>query len=113
MISQIKLHLTQKKPQKSKTKHKNDEHSETSEYDCMCGYDFFSSPLELENFEDGMFDQADMQLTSLQDAFIETMFDFDYWEQANQIVATPQVVVGGDLQELRRTAIWDPYNMDI
>ncbi|MBW0537139.1 hypothetical protein O181_076854 [Austropuccinia psidii MF-1] len=107
MISQIKLHLTQKKPQKSKNKRKNDEHSETSEYD------FFSSPLELENFEDGVFDQADMQLTSRQDAFIETMFDFDSWEQANQIVATPQSVVGGDLQELRRTAIWDPYNMDI
>ncbi|MBW0461390.1 hypothetical protein O181_001105 [Austropuccinia psidii MF-1] len=113
MISQIKLHLTQKKPQKSKNKHKNDEHSETSEYDCMCGYDFFSSPLELENFEDGVFDQADMQLTSRQDAFIETMFDFDSWEQANPIVATPQIVVGGDLQELHRTAIWDPYNMDI
>ncbi|MBW0562015.1 hypothetical protein O181_101730 [Austropuccinia psidii MF-1] len=100
MISQIKLQLTQKKPQKSKNKHKNDECSETSEYNCMCGYKSFSSPLELENLEDGVFDQADMQLTWHQDALIETMFDFDSWEQANQIVATPQMVVGGDLQEL-------------
>ncbi|MBW0471424.1 hypothetical protein O181_011139 [Austropuccinia psidii MF-1] len=90
MISQIRLHLNQKQPQKSKNQPKNDESSAKSEYDFMCGYNIFSSPFELEKFEDRVFDQADMQLTSHQDAFIETMFDFHSWEQANQMVATPQ-----------------------
>ncbi|MBW0531539.1 hypothetical protein O181_071254, partial [Austropuccinia psidii MF-1] len=86
MISQIKLHLLQEDSTKTKsTKFKNKECvADSTDYDYMVGFDFFSSPLELETFEEGVFGQENMEEPSRQDAFIDTLFDFDLWEQENQ-----------------------------
>ncbi|MBW0479678.1 hypothetical protein O181_019393 [Austropuccinia psidii MF-1] len=113
MISQIKLHLTN--AQKPKANKEGNQSLHTSEHDFMCGYDFFSSPIELEHFEEGVFHHSDMQLTSRQDAFMETIFDLNSWEETNQQIATGGdiLVVNGEVQECAQTAVWDPYNMNI
>ncbi|MBW0556779.1 hypothetical protein O181_096494 [Austropuccinia psidii MF-1] len=82
MISQIKHHLLQEDSTKTKSKNKECV-ADSTEYDHMVGFDFSSSPLELETFEEGVFGQEKMEEPSWQDAFIHTLFDFDLWEQAN------------------------------
>ncbi|MBW0552135.1 hypothetical protein O181_091850 [Austropuccinia psidii MF-1] len=116
MISQIKLHLLQEDSTKTKsTKSKNKECvADSTEYDHMVGFDFSSSPLELETFEEGVFGQEKMEEPSRQDAFIDTLFDFELWEQENQQVhvGVTNVSAADDSIE-QQTAIWDPYTMDI
>ncbi|MBW0559950.1 hypothetical protein O181_099665 [Austropuccinia psidii MF-1] len=116
IISQIKLHLPQEDGIKTKsTKSKIKECvADSTEYDHMVGFDFFSSPLELETFEEGIFRQEKMEEPSWKDAFIDTLFDFDLWEQENQQVhvGVTNVSAADDSIE-QRTAIWDPYTMDI
>ncbi|MBW0560220.1 hypothetical protein O181_099935 [Austropuccinia psidii MF-1] len=112
MISQIKLHLIQENPQKTLTQPKKNKNIEPADYDVMCGHDFFNSPIDLEEFEEGIFSYANMDVISRQDAFMETLFDFRSWDEANQ-----QIIVGAvpiedrAISVVQRTMIWDPYNM--
>ncbi|MBW0481994.1 hypothetical protein O181_021709 [Austropuccinia psidii MF-1] len=100
MMSQIKLHLTQNELKKGRNKAKQS--SEVvpvplTEYDHMCSYDFFNSPMDLETFE-GVFGHADMQVTTRQDAFMETLFDFDMWDEANRQMDSADIqVVHGNI----------------
>ncbi|KNZ62134.1 hypothetical protein VP01_130g12 [Puccinia sorghi] len=69
MMAHIKLHLLQGDP--------------LLEYEYMKAYDSFLTPAELEAVEDGIFNEEQNNIvTSRQDAFIETLFDFDLWEQS-------------------------------
>ncbi|MBW0473298.1 hypothetical protein O181_013013 [Austropuccinia psidii MF-1] len=91
MIRTINLHLLQEGSAESKsTNTKNKEFvADSTEYDHMVWFDFFSSPIELETFEEGVFGKENMEGTSWKNAFIDTLFDFHLWEQENQ-----QVCVG-------------------
>ncbi|MBW0537730.1 hypothetical protein O181_077445 [Austropuccinia psidii MF-1] len=116
MMSQIKLHLTQNELKKGRNKAKQS--SEVvpvplTEYDHMCSYDFFNSPMALETFEEGVFRHAYMQVTTQQDAFMETLFDFDMWDEANRQMDLADIqVVHGNIS-VKQTSSWDPYNMDV
>ncbi|MBW0508266.1 hypothetical protein O181_047981 [Austropuccinia psidii MF-1] len=83
--------------------------ADSTEYDRMVGFDFFSSPLELETFEESVFGQENMEEPSWKDAFIDTFLSFDLWDQENQ-----QVHVGvtnlsaADDRIEQQAAIWDP-----
>ncbi|MBW0528120.1 hypothetical protein O181_067835 [Austropuccinia psidii MF-1] len=89
MLSQIKLHLIQENPKKTLTQPKKNKNIEHANYEIMCGHDFFNSPIDLEEFEEGIFSYANMDVISQHDAFMETLFDFRSWENANQ-----QIIVG-------------------
>ncbi|MBW0512836.1 hypothetical protein O181_052551 [Austropuccinia psidii MF-1] len=80
-----------------------------TENEHVVGFDFFSSPFELETLEEGVFGQANMEEPSNQDAFIDTFFDFDLWEQENQEadVGVTNLSAADDRIE-QQTAIWDP-----
>ncbi|MBW0467125.1 hypothetical protein O181_006840 [Austropuccinia psidii MF-1] len=100
MISQIKLHLTN--PQKPKSNKEGNQNLHT------CKHDFFSLPIDLEQFKEGIFHYSDMQLTRHQEAFMETAFYFDSWEEENQQSATGGdiLVVNGELQECELQKKW-------
>ncbi|MBW0524300.1 hypothetical protein O181_064015 [Austropuccinia psidii MF-1] len=91
MISKIKINLFQEDGTKMKsTKAKRKEFvADSTQYDHMVGFDFFSSPLELETFEESVFGKENMEEPSWKDAFMDTLFDLDLWEKENQ-----QVCVG-------------------
>ncbi|EFP89393.2 uncharacterized protein PGTG_15235 [Puccinia graminis f. sp. tritici CRL 75-36-700-3] len=85
MMAQIKLHLLQGDPLLA-ARRKNQRTSlnstqEDSEYENMKAYDSFITPAELEVFEDGIFTKNQLTtLTSREDAFMDTIFDFDLIE---------------------------------
>ncbi|MBW0462272.1 hypothetical protein O181_001987 [Austropuccinia psidii MF-1] len=116
MISQIKLHLFQEDRTKMKsTKAKNKEFlADSTEYDHMIGFDFFSSPLELETFEEDVFGKENMEEPSWNDSFIDNSFYFDLCEKENKQVhvGVTNISASDDSIE-QQTAIWDPYTMDI
>ncbi|MBW0482472.1 hypothetical protein O181_022187 [Austropuccinia psidii MF-1] len=114
MISQIKLHLIQENPQKTLTKPKKNKNIEHADYDIMCGHDFFNLPIDLEEFEEGIFSYANMDVISQQDAFMETLFDFRSWDKANQQIIVGAVPIEDQANSfVQRAMIWDPYNMQI
>ncbi|MBW0475656.1 hypothetical protein O181_015371 [Austropuccinia psidii MF-1] len=70
MHSQIKQNLLQDDTPNAKSKKdkKMSSHNSLTEYDHTVGYDFFSSTLELEEFEDGVFGEVEMGLPSWNNA---------------------------------------------
>ncbi|MBW0476473.1 hypothetical protein O181_016188 [Austropuccinia psidii MF-1] len=65
-------------------------------------------------FRDGGFGKADMELIAQQDVFIDTLFYFDIWEEANQQTSASDIQVNGSsTHETQQTKIWDPYNIDV
>ncbi|MBW0494821.1 hypothetical protein O181_034536 [Austropuccinia psidii MF-1] len=85
MLSQVKLHLKQVEPQINQRHNQNLQNtSNNTSFDDMCGYSFFASPLDLEASEDGVFSNVDMELIPRQEAFMDSIFNFDLWEEANQ-----------------------------
>ncbi|MBW0463487.1 hypothetical protein O181_003202 [Austropuccinia psidii MF-1] len=86
MISQIKLGIihfqnscNKKQTQISK---RCEPFSSATEYNQMTGYDEFNTTSDLEDFEEGVFGFEEDPLPSRQDAFMETLFDFNLWEQS-------------------------------
>ncbi|MBW0474805.1 hypothetical protein O181_014520 [Austropuccinia psidii MF-1] len=112
MISQITLHLIQDN-QKKITQPKRNENREHADYDILCGNHFFNSPIHLEEFEEGICAHANMDAISWQETFMETLFDFRSWEQANQQIVAGAVPIEDRANQVQRTMIWDPYNTQI
>ncbi|MBW0570702.1 hypothetical protein O181_110417 [Austropuccinia psidii MF-1] len=86
MINQIKLGIlhsqTSCKKQQTQSSKMGDPFSSVTEYNWMTGYDAFDTTGNLEDFEEGVFGFEEDPLPSRQDAFMETLFDFDLLEQS-------------------------------
>jgi hypothetical protein len=89
MIAQVKLHLLQGDPMllsRNNTRRKNPSHND-SKYKNMLAYNTFLTPAKLKSFEQCSFSQDQDSLdvvTSQENAFIETFFNFDLFESNNQ-----------------------------
>jgi hypothetical protein len=113
MMAQIKLHLLQgdrvlahRNSTKKKSPQRND-----SEYENMKAYDSFISPGDLDTFEEGVFtNEQTLVETSRQDAFLETIFDFDLLK-----TSPPQpdndVIVIQDTENPAAKTNWDPSEL--
>ncbi|PLW08573.1 hypothetical protein PCANC_24536 [Puccinia coronata f. sp. avenae] len=82
MTAQLKLHLLQGDPllvpRKKRRQKDGKDRKEDSEYDNIKAYDLFLTPTKLEAFETGVFTEEQMNMVvSREDAFMDTLFDFD------------------------------------
>ncbi|MBW0573989.1 hypothetical protein O181_113704 [Austropuccinia psidii MF-1] len=86
----------------------------TTEYNHMVGYDFFSSTLELEEFDDGVFGEANMELPSWKNTFIDNFLEFNSWELANNKLTPVSIILDRTSSEQApQTSLCDPYSMDV
>ncbi|KNE93179.1 hypothetical protein PSTG_13431 [Puccinia striiformis f. sp. tritici PST-78] len=77
----------------------------------MKAYDSFLTPAELEVFEEGIFTESQIStLTSREDAFMDTIFDFDLMENAP---GKPDDVIDIDVIEdiEAEESNWDPEDL--
>jgi hypothetical protein len=66
----------------------------------------FLTPAKLESFEEGVFtDNKNLVTTSREDAFIDTLFDFNLWESPPQQSSNTAVIV---LDEEETKALEEP-----
>ena len=83
MVAQIKTHLVHEQNFASAQQKRADDRrlENFSEHELMSSYDAFTQMAELEEFEEGVFcndyAEADAVARTRQDAFMETLFDFD------------------------------------
>jgi hypothetical protein len=117
MMAQIKLHLLQgdtllapRKIRKQKNPTRDD-----SEYDNMVAYDSFITPEELDAFEEGISSDdptVDAALSSREDAFVNTLFDFDLWESDVQktTATSTEIEIVIDESNTKETN-WDPQEL--
>jgi hypothetical protein len=120
MIAQVKLHLLQGDPMlssRNKKRRKNPSRND-SEYKNMLAYDTFLTPAELESFEQGVFSQDQDSLdvvNSRENAFIETLFNFDLFESNNQQPTDKNdiILVDGDEGEPAEELDWNPEDFQV
>ncbi|MBW0481993.1 hypothetical protein O181_021708 [Austropuccinia psidii MF-1] len=108
MLSQIKLQLVQSLKSHNKDATRSTKKmgcfSSSCDFDQMRGYDAFDSTGELEAFEEGVFG-FENQPISRQDAFIDTLFDFNLWDEHN---GTKNNVGHETINENGDDSEWDP-----
>ncbi|OAV96613.1 hypothetical protein PTTG_00809 [Puccinia triticina 1-1 BBBD Race 1] len=116
-MAQIKLHLLQGDPLLAprKQKRRKNPTRNDSEYENMMVYDSFITPDELQAFEEGIFNDnqnEDLTLTSREDAFMNTLFDFNLWESASKkpTGASEEIEVVAVESEGEDTN-WDPQEL--
>ncbi|KAI9611008.1 hypothetical protein H4Q26_008855 [Puccinia striiformis f. sp. tritici PST-130] len=110
MMAQIKLHLLQGNlllsARREKTRTAPKLTQDNSEYENMKAYDSFPTPAELEVFEEGIFTESQIStITSREDVFMDTIFDFDLMENAP---AQPDDVIE-DIKAEKSN--WDPEDL--
>ncbi|MBW0488686.1 hypothetical protein O181_028401 [Austropuccinia psidii MF-1] len=109
LISQIKLgilhSLTSCNKQQTQNSKRSDPFSSAIEYNQMTGYDTFDPTRNLEVFEEGVFGFAEDPVPSRQDAFMETLFDFDLLEQST---AGDEINVDDTINPHQDEGEWDP-----
>ena len=116
MISQLKLHLLQgdnllarRKARKQKSTARDD-----SEYENMKAYDSFLTPAELEAFEEGVFtEEQNTVVSSRQDAFIDSIFDFEMFERSPPQADNNVIEINDDEGESNGATDqnWDPQEL--
>jgi hypothetical protein len=117
IMAQIKLHLLQGDPLLAprKNRRRKNPTRDDSEYENMKAYDSFINPSELDTFEEGIFshDQdVDAPLTSREDAFINTLFDFDLWESdAQKSTDMSNEIEIVDIENDPEETNWDPQDL--
>ncbi|KNZ45594.1 uncharacterized protein VP01_7g34 [Puccinia sorghi] len=109
------LHLVQGDPLLGprKSRKKKAPTRDDSEYDNMHAYDSFLTPAELDAFEDGIFteEQHDI-INSRENAFIDTLFDFDLWEEKAPQQSIDEIIEldGADESNEAKTN-WNPEEL--
>ena len=88
MLAQLKLHMLQGTDHvllKRKSHNSHQSIFNNSEFKNMKGYNPFQNPSNLQAFEDGKLvtNKPPLVSTSRENAWMETLFDFDLWEQNN------------------------------
>jgi hypothetical protein len=120
MIAQVKLHLLQGDPMlasRNKRRRKNPSCND-SEYENMLAYNTFLTPAELNSFKEGVFSQDQDSLdvvTSRENAFIETLFNFDLLESNTQqpINQDDIILVDGDKGKPAEELDWNPEDFQV
>jgi hypothetical protein len=112
MIAQIKLQILQSNPLLApRKKRTQNESQKDSEYENMRTYDAFLTPTELEEFETGIFTEDQMRVVAArEDAFMDTIFDFDMWE--NPPPQPNEVIVIDNIEDIaNEESNWDPQEL--
>ncbi|KAA1090948.1 hypothetical protein PGT21_018819 [Puccinia graminis f. sp. tritici] len=115
MLAQLKLHMLQGTDSILQKRKAPSDNSNSvflnSEYENMLAYDRFQNPSDLEEFERGNLpiDEQSPVSTSRENAWMETIFDFDLWEKDHQ----PQdvIVVSDHEQTEDPDCDWDPTDV--
>ncbi|KNZ57251.1 hypothetical protein VP01_21g3 [Puccinia sorghi] len=75
----------------------------------MKAYDLFLTSAKLEAFEDGIFNEEQNNIvTSRQDVFIETLFDFHLWEQSPSEPNSKIIEIDDPQEPNPEDTNWDP-----